>query len=271
MKKAILATGILVVIGISLNSTNFVHSNPTGAPAGNTGAPKTTGTETTCARSGCHGSSLNAGPHSVDLAITGNPASFDPGATYTLTTTITNATGSAGGFQMVCLDPSKASCGTFTAGTGSKLTSLSGRSYLTHSSKSRKNWTYTWKAPANAPDSVTFYFASMETVSGVYHTYTSKKVFHKTVVTANEHLLATGEFTLYPVPATDRLHISTNGFSSATRVEIVGMDGKSVLTTTLLPGVQFGEIALPSAMPSGSYVVRIYYDNGIAARHFTKL
>lgn len=271
MKKVILTTGIAAMLFISLNSTNFVHSNPTGAPAASTGAPKTVGTETTCARSGCHGSSLNAGPHSVDLAISGNPVSFDPGTTYTLTTSIVNATGSAGGFQMVCLDPAKASCGTFTAGTGSKLVSLSGRSYLTHSSKSRKTWTYTWKAPTTSPDSVTFYFASMETVSGTYHTYTSKKVLRKTVVTANEDLVAAAAFTLYPVPATDRLHISTEGFSSTSQIAIFGTDGKLILKTTLVPGAQFGQIDLPVSMLPGQYVVRIQNENGMAARRFTKL
>lgn len=272
MKKVILSTGFGIALSIAIHSTNFVHSNPNGAPAGNTGAPKTTGTETTCARSGCHGSILNAGPHSINLTIAGDPTSFDPGSTYTLTSTIVSGTGNAAGFQIVCLNPSKVSTGTWTAGTGSKATSLSGRSYLTHSSSNRKTWTYTWKAPAeaSAPDSVTFYFAGMETVSGTYRTYTGKKVFHKTVVTANESLTTPGDFTLYPVPATRFLNLSTGGFSSITSVEIFDLEGKSVLKTSVLPGVQYGEIQLPATMKPGVYVARIQNSEGKAARRFIK-
>jgi len=274
MKKILSACAAVVVLNIVLNSTSFVKSNSSGAPAGNTGAPSAnTSTETTCSRSsGCHGPNLNVGPNSVAMTIAGNPASYDPGTSYTITTAIQNPTGTAAGFQTVCLSPAKANIGVFTAGTGSKLLPAGGRSYITHTDRTRRTWTYTWTAPnaATAPDSVIFYVASMEKVSA-FNTYTSKFVFYKTINTSAENLLSISGFTLYPVPAAREINLSGGSFSTPSTVEIVSLEGRSILKKNLLPGITSEVIEFPGDMQAGQYILRMRNEKGTSAKRFTKL
>lgn len=275
MKKAFLTAGFVLALTIAFNSTNNVHSDPGGAPTGNTGAPKaTTGTETTCARSGCHGSNLNNGPHSVALAIAGDSASYTPGQSYSMTVSVVNPTGSAAGFQLVCLNPAKANVGTWTTGTGTKIVTGSGRSYLTHTNRTRRFWTFTWNAPtaATAPDSVTFYFASQETVSGNFNTYTGKKVFHKKVVlTGTSELVSTQDFQLFPVPTAEKLSISLPDFTLANQVEILGLDSRLLLQKDILPGISIVQLDMPTDMKPGHYFIRIRNEHGSSVKRFIKI
>lgn len=174
MKKKLLTLGFAFVLFFGFQSTRYIHSNPTGAPAARTGALRaTTGFEATCAQSGCHGSSLNVGPHSVSISLDGNPDTLTAGQIYPVTVKVENATGNFAGFQMVALNPAKASTGTFTVGTGTKLVTQSGRTYITHNNRNNKTWNFTWTAPTNLPDSVWFYVAAMENTGG-FKTYTNK-------------------------------------------------------------------------------------------------
>lgn len=273
MKKIIITAGFIFALAIAFNATNYLHSDPGGAPASNTGAPRaTSGNETTCAQSGCHGSSLNSGPHSIALSIGGDSSAFTPGQSYSITVSIVNPTGTAAGFQLVCLDPNRANCGSFTAGTGNKVISGSGRSYLTHTNRNRRFWTFTWNAPMMAPDSVTFYFSGQETVSGSFHTYTNKFVFRKkVVVTGNSELLAKHEILLYPVPAGNQLNISLPDFSLSNEVEILSMDGRLVLNEVLPPGTATVKLDLPANMLPGNYLARVKNEKGYFNRRFVKI
>lgn len=191
-----------------------------------------------------------------------------------MTVSIVNPTGSAAGFQLVCLNPAKANCGTWTNSTDNKIVTGSGRSYLTHTNRSRRFWTFTWNAPAaaSAPDSVTFYFAGQETVSGNFNTYSGKKVFRKkVVVTGTSEVLTNADFQLYPVPTTDKLNINLPNFSMTNQVEILSMNGRLVLEQTLLPGVSVAQLEMPSNMNAGQYLIRVKNERGISARRFIKI
>lgn len=276
MKKVLILSGVVTALSIFLNSTNYLFSNPDGAPASRTGAPRaTSGNESTCAASGCHGSNLNVGPHSAKIAIGGDSAFYTPGATYSITASIVNPTGSAGGFQLIALSPARASIGIFTAGTGNKVIAAAGRSYMTHTVKTRRTWTFNWQAPAEAtaPDSVTFYAAAMETVSGVYNTYTNKLVFKKKpAITSSGDVVKNGDLVVFPTLATDRISVRNPRFGQlSSQVQILGIDGKEYLKQNLTVGSEESQIQLPAGMKPGQYVVRLLNQEGIQIRRIVKL
>ena len=94
----------------------------------------------------CHGSKNTA----TTVNLTGLPASYVPGQSYTLTFTVANATNAYAGCNIA------ASAGTFTAGTGTQLMG----SQITHTAPKAAvsgvtTFTCSWTAPATA-GSVTF-------------------------------------------------------------------------------------------------------------------
>jgi len=275
MKKVMITGATIAALSIFLNSTNYLYTNPIGAPAARTGAPRaTSGTESTCASSGCHGGNLNVGPNSAGITITGNPATFDPGATYTITPKINTPTGSAGGFQMVVLNPARTSTGTLTAGTTSRVVSASGRAYMTHSNKNNRSWSFTWNAPTtNVPDSVTFYLACMETVGGAYHTYTTTKVFYKTVNTTRvEEVVKEEGISVFPTFVSEKLTVKTPHFGQvSTRIQVLGIDGKEYLNQNMDVAAEQTEVMLPATMKPGPYIVRLLKPDGIQIRRIVKL
>lgn len=276
MKKVLILGGLVSALTIFLNSTNYLYSEVNGAPAARTGAPRaTSGNESTCAASGCHGTSLNAGPHTARIAIGGDSATYIPGVTYSITTNIVNPTGTAGGFQLVALSPARASIGTFTAAPGNKIVSAAGRAYMTHSNKNNRSWTFSWKAPAaaTAPDSVTFYAACMETVSGSYKTYTTKLVFRKKpTITAVDDIVKNGDLVVFPTMATDKISVRNPRFGQlSSQVQILGIDGKEYLKQNLSAGSEESEIQLPAGMKPGPYMVRLLNQEGIQICRIVKL
>jgi hypothetical protein len=87
----------------------------------------------------CHGSSPN-GAGAVTVSITG-PQSVMAGSVSSYTVAVTGGpTGTTGGFDL------SSNGGTFTAGTGDKVSS----GEMTHSSNARRSWSFTWTAPATA-------------------------------------------------------------------------------------------------------------------------
>ncbi|HOY95038.1 MAG TPA: Reeler domain-containing protein [Catalimonadaceae bacterium] len=251
MKKVLILGGLVSALSIFLNSTNYLYSDPNGAPAARTG------------------------PHTNKISIVGDSAFYTPGVTYSITTNIVNPTGTAGGFQLVALSPAKASIGTFTPATGNKVISASGRSYMTHSNKNNRSWTFKWKAPAaaTAPDSVTFYAACMETVSGNYKTYTTKLVFHKKpTVTGVEEVVKNGTMAVFPTMATDKISVRNPRFGQlSSEIQILGIDGKEYVRQNLNTVSEESEIQLPADMKPGPYLVRLLNQEGIQIRRIVKL
>ena len=136
-----------------------------GPPLGFTGAPG----EGNC--TGCHYTfALNSGAGKVE--ITGLPASYTVGQSYSVTVTVSHPTARAWGFELTALDSNGTSStvGTLTATntttTLKRDSSASGqqRTYLSHSEagiaqgKTASNsWSFTWTAPASAVGDITFY------------------------------------------------------------------------------------------------------------------
>ncbi len=113
----------------------------------------------------CHvGSAVNAG--SGEVRIDGVPAAYTPGATYTLTVSLSDGTASRWGFELVALDESGNGAGTITITDAARTqVSVSGnRSYVKHTSTGTDtgqtggtSWSFDWTAPAMGTGTVFFY------------------------------------------------------------------------------------------------------------------
>lgn len=170
-KTAVLIFALIAYAGYALSERGvtggYAKISP-GPPLGFTGAPN----EGNC--TGCHYSfPLNSGGGRVE--ITGLPASFTPGQSYTVTVTVTHPTARAWGFELTALDASGTSSTagalsvTDSATTLKRDSTASGalRAYLSHNDEAgiakgkagSNSWSFVWTAPAAAVGDITFYAA----------------------------------------------------------------------------------------------------------------
>ena len=214
MKKIVLSLFLSFVVFsiINLLAPNAI-SNPTGAPAGNSGSPSD---GTTCAES-CHGGSAvtQAG------LITSNipSAGYTPGSTYTITASISGSGNK--GFQVSPQNNSGALLGSLIAGTGSKIVSTK---YVTHSSaksSTAATWTFQWIAPAAGTGSVTFYGAFAITQNT---TKKSTLVVNEAIVIASPII---ANFTPNRALSGTTVTITGTGFTGATAVHFGGVAASS--------------------------------------------
>jgi hypothetical protein len=271
MKKILFSSAAILALWMSYSSTQFTHSSPGGAPAARTGAPRaTTGVESTCATSGCHGSNLNSGTNGAQIVIPMDTAGFVSGQSYSVTAKLTNATGTAGGFQIVAINPSRGNAGSWTTSAGNQTVSSGGRSYVTHTNRNNRSWTFSWNAPPVAPDSVTFYLACMEANGNTFNTYTTKKVFRKKVLTSSgDQIQAATGLSVFPTHASGFVQVRT-GVSSPGDVQILSVDGKEYFRSLLPFGQGDERIELASGIPGGMYWLRVYQDGAWKVRRFVK-
>ena len=133
------------------------HSNSSGAPAAFSGP------EQYC--NACHGSPetnpVNSGPGAVTIDA---PDTFAPGETVAVTVTVVVADPSPGrlqGFELSARDADLNHVGAFNVDGTSVQYAQGEEEYVTHTSSSNtdESWTFEWVAPADPPSSVTFYAA----------------------------------------------------------------------------------------------------------------
>ncbi len=225
-KKWFAVAIVLTAFGLYvLGNGNFVQAKISpGPPLGFTNAPG----EGNC--TGCHYTfALNSGAGKVQ--ITGLPASYVVGQSYTVTVTVSHPTARAWGFELTALDPNGTSStvGTLTP-TNSSTTlkrdsSDSGqqRTYLSHNGETgvaqgktgSNSWAFTWTAPASAVGDVTFYAVGNAANNQIspeddYIYTTSVKVLSPadtnrppTFAATPDRVLAVGDRISFTVAATD--------------------------------------------------------------------
>lgn len=243
---------VMAIVSFAIISINPQqgHSNSTGAPAGNTGAPN----ETTCAQGGCHGGTAGTVANAITTDI---PAGgYVPGTTYNITVTASETGRPRFGFQ------ARATAGSLTASTETQL--VGGGAYVTHrlvstTATDSKSWTFTWTAPAAGSGDVTFYTAVMAANGNGSSdagdlVKTSNLVISEATSNGVKSFSAAG-MSIYPVPFSTEITIEkgTQTFETAA-VEIYTLDGRKVLQTTIS-----GSVATINTenLAKGIYIVNV--------------
>jgi len=172
LKKLIALSIIIAAFGVYAfcgKTNNLVQAKISpGPPLGFTGAPG----EGTCV--GCHYTFGQPNPNTNGkVEISGLPATYTPGQSYTVTITLSHPTARAWGFELTALDAggTSSTVGALTVTNATTVlkrdSSDAGmlRTYLSHNGeagiaqgKSGSNsWSFSWTAPAAAVGDITFY------------------------------------------------------------------------------------------------------------------
>jgi hypothetical protein len=189
---------------------SIFNANSSGPAAGHTGSP---GDGQVCTK--CHSGSATdvAGLISTNIPSEG----YEPGKSYEVTFSISEAGVSKFGFQMTSEDGSNAKKGTFVA---TAETQLKSGTHITHKSSSTsgsgsKSWKVNWTAPAAGTGDVTFYGAGnasdgMSNTSGDKIVKSSLKVKEKTGGTTGLilHSSVNEGIAVFPNPALNTLYLN---------------------------------------------------------------
>ena len=233
MKKITLLTITTVALMMIFQTKdNLLMSRSSGAPSGNAGNPSAGNSN--CYTS-CHSESVATLPSAqggVSLSLRGTAVTgYYPDSTYTVTSSI-SVSASGHGFQTTA-ESASGFAGTFTQGSGNKVT---GTNYVTHTSpisSTPASWSYTWKAPSAGTGTVTFYSAFM---TYNVHTYLSTTAFAELANpggTTGVNDVNQISFSIFPNPTTSVLNFSANNLSMNGAVEIYSLDGKLMLQSNI--------------------------------------
>jgi len=255
MKKHYFLKFLLLLIPVSA----FLLMSSSGGRDGNTtGSPGDS--NNTCTQ--CHnpGANFNLSP-----SITTNiPTSgYDLNTTYTINVTSTSNSSKLG-FQLTAENNSNTKIGSFTAGSGSRV---SGQR-ITHSSPSSSgNWSFTWKSPATNEGEVTFYTA-------VNATNGNGSTSGDQVVTTNTsaQVLSISEakrlsFDMYPNPATDNLTIQMPSGSEKATVQFYDYVGRLALSKTISSANNNIDV---NNLSKGVYILKVLTEDKIGSQKFIK-
>lgn len=233
----------ILIVGLTLtsNSNGVTGTDYTGSPIGLGNC------------SSCHGN-LNA---NTGITLAGFPSSYTPGSTYNVSLTIDNSS-TRHGFQGVSLNSSNLNNGSFTAGTGSKLASINGRQYITHSAAATSNsFSFTWTAPLAGNGDAILYFSAnaangdMGTSGDVVYTTSVTIPEGTTGIQVNNKIASA---TLFPNPASNRINIVAA--ANTQNIEIVDLQGRVVKSLTWNQGSENIEVEV-AELSNGFYLARI--------------
>lgn len=278
MKKTLtLLTVIASVIVLVLIDSTPTQSNPTGAPAGNTGSP---GDGKTCATSSCHAGTAQtkAGMISSDIPSSG----YVPGSTYNITVSISQPGINRWGFQISPQDNAGNRLGTLSL-SNTIETKLTLSTYVTHTSNGTsgsgtKTWSFKWKAPSAGTGSVPFYAAVMAANN---NGGTSGDQVFTDVMTINESAptslkdIAEFDFIIFPQPVSDnmlQIQCNTNLIEQIKNIRIIDISGK-IQNFSYNPGKMITSntlnIPLENIKP-GIYLLEIQNESGKWVERFLK-
>jgi type IX secretion system substrate protein len=255
MKRTLLFTSMLIVAGMF--SLEQINSSPTGTPSPAAGGPAEGGT--TCFQGGCHVGS----PVNVNNIITTNipAAGYTPGASYTITVTITGSGNK--GFQVSPQKTDGTPMGTLTPGG---VCWIPFSNYITHTapkSTTTAVWNFTWQAPVAGSGALNFYGAFAITRNNT----------RRQVLTVQENLSAgvsesagTASIGIFPNPAANFVTVSFPGSAKGCIVTLIGIDGRKA--HTLYEGDATGADLKLSVedVPEGVYVLELAIGNSVQYR-----
>lgn len=256
----------IILIAVSL----FLMSNSggRGAAAGEavTGAPG----ERTCAAAGCHNGGSFDPAASLELISTFGDeqavSGYKAGRDYTARLTIT-AGGSPGGygFQMVAMDASGNSVGTWTTSGNTQIADIGGQSYVEHSDIIQESViNLNWQAPDADLGALTFFY-SANVVNGNGGTSGDSGTNSSTVIEFDPTLSTETELVenvkFFPNPASDMINVTNHNSDTFTIYNVQGILIKQ-------GNLNYDQINISELNP-GMYVVKL--DNQKEISRFIKI
>lgn len=283
MRKIILAFGSIGFIILLCSSGGIKDLRSNGAPLGSTGAP----IEHTCAKSGCHaGADVNSGSAVLSIGYNNGNLSYEPGVTYTVTVSVSQADIQRFGYEVVALSNEDSSnAGTFTVIDNDRtqifagINEFTGRNYMTYKYAGTNpyaaglgQWSFQWTAPAQYIGPITFYTAAVaannDGTDGGDSVYT-KQITLQQGVTGIAAVSSTIQTAVYPNPSHDRLsvqyEIEEAGDTKITLQDILSQTNTLLLSRHDNAGSQASEFDI-TAYSTGVYLVTVSH-NG---QHETK-
>ncbi|MDG1045276.1 MAG: T9SS type A sorting domain-containing protein [Bacteroidia bacterium] len=246
----------------------FFMSNRGGSPGGRSGSTSDNGA--TCSTNGgCHNSSSAPAPQ--NMISTNVPSNgYAPGSSYDITINVSDGGTSVWGFEMMAEDENGTPVGTFL--NNSQVNSLNSGLRVTHkfassSSSDEQTWVANWTAPASGTGSVTFYVSAMAANGNGNNR--GDKVFIDTIsiaenTSANIADLENWNINLYPNPTTQK--ISIDGYTNInSKLKVINQTGKVMME------VNFNNSLDVSALSKGTYYLKIYENDRVFMKRFTKL
>lgn len=256
MKKNYFLKFILFLIPVS---AFILMSSSGGRDDGRTGSPGDGGNS--CAT--CH----TGGSSGTSVAITTNIPNegYQTNTEYDITVT-TTSTASKHGFQLTAEKTSDdGKVGSFTAGTGTRVTN----SRITHSDANQNSWSFKWTSPATDVGNFKFYAASVA-ANGNNTNDSGDKVV--TTSTAGFSVLGLSkevqlDFALYPNPSTDFLVVQLPSGSLKAAISVFDLSGRLMRSSSITSSANKVDV---QDLSSGIYVLKIQSDGKIGAKQFIK-
>ena len=274
-KKTIISA-LAVAIGTVCISdlTSTAHSNAGGAPSNKTCSP---GDASNC--TGCHAGTATtiAGSITSNVPVTG----YIPGATYTISATITQTGINKFGFEVSPQSTSGAQKGTLVATntTTTKLLGTTGK-YITHKSTGTagtgtKTWTFDWIAPIAGSGNATMYGAFVAAngngANSGDQVFLSSLLIQENLSAGILDVVKNADiWILYPNPATEKLNLeSLEQNNKIESIEIIDITGKQIKMISYEDLSQTQSIDIAD-LQSGLYVLIINSDKSRVTKKFVK-
>jgi hypothetical protein len=251
-----------------------------GGPPYNTNAPG----DQTCSgvegTNSCHSGGIpdNSGPATTGITFSGG-SSYVPGQTYTITLNVSHPSRNRFGFQIVSvLNSTLTNAGTViltdTNRTRAQIPtwgSYQDRNYVMHvlngtyGTSNANQWSYNWKAPAGNVGKITFYACFLaannnNTNDPGDETYYKSLVIDPAPAGLGVSTDAKAEIKMFPNPAVDQIHISTelarSSEFSADLYDLQGRFVKRLYQSCQRMGMITETLPLPAGIKRGIYFVR---------------
>lgn len=271
----------LLVLSLSLFAVYVWLGNASGPGAvqgqDRTGSPVSPGY---CGVSGCH----TGGNFNTEVALLLLDANEDtiteytPGEQYRLRISITAQGAEGYGFQAVALDSANDGAGEFgDAGTGTQITTISGRQYFEHSSRSSaSSFEIDWTAPASGSGEVSFYAAG-NAVNANFSNFgddpdtTSLVITESLPSNLNAQQAEQVQLQVYPSFVQSEVFSRWSKDVKAEQLTISDLTGRIYRQEKII-NQPTAELNIPVYdLPGGIYFVRLLTNEGFQTQKFMKL
>jgi hypothetical protein len=214
-----------------------------------------------CGDQNCHNAPTNAGNGSITATFSGTNNEYVPGATYTISVTVTDASKQRFGFQATATDANNNMAGTFTL-TNPTLTSTQsagGKTFVGHKSAGgNSTWSFDWTAPSSDVGPIKLYLAG-NAANG--NNNTSGDNIYTNVLPLNAAQgvgiasLSTNEYLKIISQDFAHLIIETGVYNTPQTINLFSVGGQTIYQNTIAAGETIVRIPC-NDLSSGIYILQ---------------